>query len=304
MANRRSADRRSSRAAAFGVVLLALCAFYPTTTSAQDEPTTWEEFDARATTLAPVVSVLAAEITDGRCQPVHDLHAGLTTLIGSGFKLHILAEIAMAVREGRLEWEQPVTIRKDLRSIPGGPLLFVPDGSVFTLRYLAEQMIQRSDNTTTDTLLFFAGRENVERRMAQAGHHDASLNVPLPATREFAVIKFLWSDEELKRYRHASEGDKRDILAGEQRGFPELSAYFNENGDQDTPVRVETVEWFASRHDICNLFLVLNALGSQPELRPLLEALTLNDPIGFDREEWTYVGFKGDPKWACRPATG
>ncbi len=293
MASRIRAGWYLGRAVVCASLLLVIASFHPSTASAQDQPTTWEAFDARAAALAPVVSALAAEISDGTCRPVHELNADLTTPIGSGFKLYILAEIAAAVEEGRLTWEQPVTIRKDLKSIPGGPLLFVPDGSVFTLRYLAEQMIQRSDNTATDTLLFLAGRENIERRMAEAGHHDASLNTPLPATREFAVIKFLWSDEELERYRQASDDAKREMLAGERRGFPALSAFFDEHGDQDKPVRVETVEWFANRHDICNLFLALNAMGGKPELRPLLEVLTLNDPIGFDREKWTYVGFKG-----------
>ena len=261
-------------------------------------PTTWEEFDAQALALAPVVSLLAAEVTDGICEVVHSLNAEMTTPIGSSFKLYILAEIAAQIAGrarpgGRLKWADPLEIQTQFKSIPAGPLLFVPDGSTFTARYFAEQMIQLSDNTATDHLLFLAGRKNVERRMALGGHHDPSLNTPLFATREFAVIKFLWSDEQLQDYEQASVAKRRKLLAAEQRGWPELEAFFEQNGDQTEPVRVETVEWFSNRFDMCKILISLHNMGQKRKLLPLLEALTLRDPIGFDREEWTYVGFKG-----------
>ena len=282
-------------------------------------PLTWEEFDTQAQALAPVVSVLAAEVTDGTCKEVHNFKGNLTTPIGSGFKLYVLAEVAAQIGQrgyqktgvligkhhsliesenksgslGRSRWEMPLRIRPKYKSIPGGPLLYVPDGSIFTLRYFAEQMIQRSDNTATDHLLFFAGRKNVERRMALTGHHDPSLNIPLFATREFAVLKFLWSDEQLEAYEQASVAKRRQLLAAEKRGWPALEAFFEQNGDQTEPERVETVEWFANRFDICNLMISIQEMGQKPILRPLLEVLTLADPIGFDREDWIYVGFKG-----------
>jgi hypothetical protein len=150
-----------------------------------------------------------------------------------------------------------------------------------------------SDNTATDHLLSLAGRENVERRMALTGHHDPSLNIPLRGTRELMVMKFLWSNEQLQEYEQASVAERRAILAAEQRGWPEIEAYFDETGDQSEPVRVETVEWFGNRNDICSLLLSIKELGGQDGMLPLLEVLALNDPIGFDREKWTYVGFKG-----------
>ncbi|NYT47461.1 MAG: serine hydrolase [Candidatus Methanofishera endochildressiae] len=40
-------------------------------------------------------------------------------------------------------------------------------------------MIQRSDNTATDHLLFLLGREQIEKRMLLDGHHNPQLNTPL-----------------------------------------------------------------------------------------------------------------------------
>jgi len=256
-------------------------------------PATWDEFDEKASALAPTVSLLAAEITDGACKEVHNLNAALTTPIGSSFKLYILAELAEQVSDGVHSWEASLEIEARLKSVPEGPLMFVPDGSKFSIRYVAEQMIQRSDNTATDHLLFLAGRKSVEQRMALMGHHDPSLNTPLLSTREFAIMKFLWSEEQLRDYEAATVAQRRQILATENRGWPAVEAFFEKNGDQTLPTRVESVEWFANRFDICNLLLSLRDMNENKDSLPILEILTLRDPIDFDREQWSYVGFKG-----------
>lgn len=282
-----------------GVMLPVSATANPTT------PTSWEEFSSQAEALAPVASILAAEIIDGECSVVHDLNAAMTTPIGSSFKLYILAEIAAQINAKkfirkhsyvpyrRLTWNRLFGIRPEYKSIPGGPLLFVDDGSKFSLRYLAEQMIQRSDNTATDHLMFLAGRRLVENRMASSNHHDPSLNIPLMSTREFAVVKFLWTDEQIEEYETGTVGKRRKLLAAEQRGWTELEAFFTETGDQTVPVRAESVEWYADRYDMCDLMSSINELGKSKGMQPLFEVLTLNDPIQFDREQWTYVGFKG-----------
>ena len=263
-------------------------------------PQDWAEFDSAAMPLAEKVSFLAAEITDGHCEPVHDLNADRTAAIASSFKLYILGELGHQIRRGSFRsnvpgdprlgpWEQPVAIEARYKSVPHGDLLFVPDGTVFTVRYLAEQMIQRSDNTATDHLLYLVGRRHVERRMAEMGHHDPSLNVPLFSTRELAVIKQLYTDAELQTYLDAPTRERRLILRHETRGHEEL----RDLPGPTVPVRIDTVEYFANRFDMCRALLALYELGQDPRLRPVLEILTLEDQIGIDREHFPYVGFKG-----------
>jgi hypothetical protein len=219
--------------------------------------------------------------------------------VGSSFKLYILGELAEQIA-GRspsalwpAKWDGPLAIETRFKSIPHGDLLFVPDGTNFTVRYFAEQMIQRSDNTATDHLLFLLGRQKVEQRMATMGHHDPSLNRPLLATRELAILKFLYTDQELATYLAASDAGKREILANEKRGFAELEAYFEQHGVPTTPTRIDTVEYFANRFDMCGTLMALHQMAKDWRLQPVAEALTLADPLGIDREDWIYVGFKG-----------
>jgi hypothetical protein len=145
-------------------------------------------------------------------------------------------------------------------------LLFVPNGSTFTIRYFAEQMIQRSDNTATDHLLFLLGRENVEHRIANMGRHDPALNISLLSTREFAVIKFLWTDEELAIYLVASTAQRRVMIAKEQRGYEALEAYVNEHGDQIVPARIDTAEWNRSSYSFSPGRRPMQLMGYRPPL--------------------------------------
>lgn len=261
----------------------------------------WKSFDKAAAGIAPDASFLAADITQGQCQPIHALNADSSLGIGSSFKLYILGELGNQIREGRFHsnlpaqkelgpWEQPVAIEQRFKSIPGGPLLFVPDGTVFTVRYLAEQMIQRSDNTATDHLLFLLGRENVEQRMKLMQHHDPALNTPLFATREFAVMKLLDTDAQIATYVEASTDERRQILDKETRHFDALRDVAE---GQVVPIRIEELEWFADRYDMCRVLVDLYTLGQDPRTRPVAEILTLADQLGIDREQFPYVGFKG-----------
>ena len=274
----------------------------PTSLAMQDAASAdWQNFDSVAAAIAPGVSFLVADITQGQCKPVHQLNAESSLGVGSSFKLYILGELGNQIREGRFRsnlpvqkelgpWEQPVAIEQGLKSIPGGPLLFVPDGTVFTVRYLAEQMIQRSDNTATDHLLFLLGRENVEQRMKLMQHHDPGLNTPLFATREFAMMKLLDTDEQLETYFSATADERRQILENEHRSYDALRDVAEE---QAVPIRIENVEWFADRFDMCRALVALYNLGQDPRTRPVAEILALEDRLGIDREQFPYVGFKG-----------
>ena len=284
----------------FLAVVFPLGIFAPLT-NADTPPTLWSDFDKTAAEIAPYASFLAADISDGQCKPIHALNAEESLAVGSSFKLYILGELGNQIREGRFRsnlpaqkelglWEQPVEIESRFKSIPGGPLLFVPDGAIFTVRYLAEQMIQRSDNTATDHLLFLVGRENVEQRMKLMGHHDPSVNTPLFATREFAVMKLLDTDQQIEIYFSASTDERRKILHNETRNFDALR---NVADEQAMPIRIEKLEWFADRFDMCRALVDLYNLGQNPDARAVTEILTLADQLGIDREQFPYVGFKG-----------
>src|SRR5262249_37361951 len=153
-------------------------------------------------------------------------------------------------------------IQQRYKSVPQGNLLYVPDGTELTLRFFAEQMIQRSDNTATDHLLFLVGRENVERMQATMGVADPGRNIPLLGTRELALLKFVYPKERLAAYSAAAVDERRRILATEIDPMP-LSV-FSDLPDQTAPEEIERVEWFFSREDFCRAMAALQTMAQQP----------------------------------------
>ena len=264
--------------------------------AAQDQATPaatagWDAFDQQLAALAPQTAALTAELIDGACHPIHAMNADQPLASGSNFKLYILGELARQVEAGQVDWEQPLAIQERYKSVPHGPMRTVPDGTEFTVRYFAERMIQVSDNTATDHLLFFLGRENVERMMATMGVADPALDIPLLSTREFALLKLAVPTEQLDAYLAAPVAERRRILADEIDTMP-LSV-FDTLPEQTAPAEIERAEWFFSREDLCRAMAALQAMSEQTGLMPVTEILSLETQIPFDPEIWPYVGFKG-----------
>ncbi len=84
--------------------------------------------------------------------------------IGSIVKLYVLGALVQAVEEGRIGWDDPLTVTDDVRSLPSGELQDAPTGTVVSVRDTAEKMIAISDNTATDMLIQAAGGRPSRRR--------------------------------------------------------------------------------------------------------------------------------------------
>ena len=240
---------------------------------------------------APSNALLVSELVDGELSPIMSVDPDTALPIGSTFKTWILATLAEQVEQGVLSWDQPATIEDQYRSVPGGDLRYALEGAVYTMRYLAERMMQKSDNTATDHLLFLAGRENVEAMMATTiGVSDPSLNIPLLSTREFAMLKLAVPPEDRAAYLAADVAERRRILAEEISVIP-YSALADI--DQTAPVAVDTLEWFATRDDISRTLVWLWEASQRQGLLPVKEIIALETQLPFDGEIWPYVGFKG-----------
>lgn len=240
---------------------------------------------------APSNALLVSELVDGGLSPIMSVNPDTELPIGSTFKIWILATLAEQVEQGVLSWDQVVMIEDQYRSVPGGDLRYALEGTVYTMRYLAERMMQKSDNTATDHLLFLAGRENVEAMMATTiGISDPSLNIPLLSTREFAMLKLASTPEDRAAYLAADVTERRRILAEEISAIP-YSALADL--DQTVPIDVDTLEWFATRKDIARTFAWLWEASQREGLLPVKEVIALETQLPFDGEIWPYVGFKG-----------
>lgn len=240
------------------------------------------------------------QLVGASIEPIHETNANQVLPIGSNFKLWILGALSLQVEAGRLDWEQMVGIQDAYRSVPGGDLRYVRAGTRFTLRYLAERMIQKSDNTATDHMLFLAGRENVEQAMATMGHSDPACNVPLLSTRELTMLKFAYPHQQLDAYYAASVDERRRILAEEIAAIPYEALT---DLDQTEPIEIDRVEWFATRDDLARTMAWLLVESQKPGLRQVAEILSLETPLPFDGETWPYVGYKSGSELGVLSAT-
>ncbi len=252
----------------------------------------WSDVGAQLAEVAPLHNLAAVEIVDGELAPIFEVNAGEANGVGSSFKLYILATLGAQVRDGLIGWDDPVEIEERYKSVPGGDLRYVDAGTMFTTRYLAERMIQKSDNTATDHLMALAGREAVEEMFETAAHASPERNLPLLTTREFAMLKLFVPQEDLDRYLAADVATRREILDTQIStiDYEALMASI----DQEAPLYIDTVEWFASPLDLCRVMLTLKTMAeSDFSLQPLLEIMALETQLPLDGEVWPYAGFKG-----------
>lgn len=264
--------------------------FEPIAVPAPAEPVkSWADLVSRFKKLAPKTSLTVAELTPSGCLPTASLNPDQELAVGSSFKLYVAGELARQIETGKLRWDQLVTIRDDLRSLPNGDLRLAAAGSQFTVRYVFEQMISQSDNTAADHLIALLGRTNVEKMMATMGHANPALNTPLLLTREWFAIKLRWSHKQIAAYLTSQPAEKRVLLK-------QADADANTLGQDEewlNPYLIDSIEWFASSADLCRAMAYLHGQMGNPDLVELKDAFSIYEGISFDAATWRYVGFKG-----------
>ncbi|HLU65126.1 MAG TPA: serine hydrolase [Kofleriaceae bacterium] len=268
-------------------------------------PSSFDEVKAAITGAGESIHLLVAELVRGRCKAVHQHQVGRRLAIGSTFKLWVLHALAGKIR-GKVTWDTTLPIREELKSLPSGVLQTRPAGTEVTLRELATKMISISDNTATDHLIEFVGREEVERSLRRARHGAPRANTPFLTTREMFALKLAASDAERDAYRKAPVAGKRRMLAEMRARTIELAAA----GDWKKP-RALDLEWFASARDVCEVYAAIGKAAAWKPDSELLQVLGHNPGVPVDREDWPYVAFKGGSEpgvinlsWMARRADG
>lgn len=207
--------------------------------------------------------------------------------IGSAFKLYILGRLTSSVLEGKHSWNQVLTLRKDWFSLPSGDLHLWPVGAPFTLYTLAGLMISKSDNTATDHLLYFLGRESVEQMQFTMGNTHSSANIPFLSTLELFKLKFTNGGKPAQQYMNAEVESKREQLAALV-SIPSDSIQWT-----SVPVLPDGVEWFASTADLCRAMAFLQSIANKQDKREVMDILGINRGLDLDKNAWPVVGFKG-----------
>jgi hypothetical protein len=249
----------------------------------------WDDLDRRLRAAAPDVALLAAEVVDGRCVSVHAIDADRVLPLGSAFKLYVLGTLARSIDAGTARWDDEVEIRDELRVHSSQTYGATPAGTKVRIEDLAAAMISVSDNTATDLVMTYVGREAIESSLAALGMHDPSPNVPFLTTRELSLLKWGVPVEERAAYVRAGTSERRRRLEA----LPAHGATQDElTGSLDVPADVRHLEWFASPADLCRVHVALRDLATKPGLQPVSRILSVNRGVAFD-DGWTRVAFKG-----------
>ncbi|MEA3306669.1 MAG: serine hydrolase [Elusimicrobiota bacterium] len=198
--------------------------------------------------------------------------------IGSTFKLYTLA----ALIEGNYSWKKIIPLKEKNKSLPGGELRDWPTGSYFTLYSLAARMISKSDNTATDTIMDYIGRNKIEKNLEKLGHAKPKLLKPFLKTSEMFKLKS--STEIAKRYLSANLKERYKILDKELPKIP-----LDIEGFTKKPFEINKIEWPASPKDLCNLMDYFRKERDETALG----IMGINPGLNISKEKFSYAGYKG-----------
>lgn len=231
---------------------------------------------------------LFAELTDKGPVSLYASEAKERFAIGSSFKIFILGTLIDEVNKSKRRSEDTMLLRRDLIGPPSSELATWPAGSPVTLHTLALKMMSISDNTATDHLLYLLGRTRVEEQMQSMGHSDPTLNRPLSSTREMVMIRDKKAAGRGEKWRKLDEAGKRKMLDTE---IAKLHDY--EAADFDTTA-FDVAEWYATPSDMAHsLDWLRRHTGPDDSGRALLQVMTVETKLKYDRKTWPFIGFKG-----------
>lgn len=244
----------------------------------------WNEAEAVAASLAEGAHIYAAELSDEGCDEVHALAGETRYALASVFKLYVLYALHREVEAGALSWDDALAVRDDWKSNPDGDVYDEAAGTALSLKTYADKMIAISDNSATDHLLYHLGRQTVEGYLADAGHTDPSVNIPFLGTAEAFKLKLNLDDDALAAYLALDEPAQAAFLDEEVSQMP----LFPPGATWTSPLRIDTIEWFATGPELCALMRELRAAGDT-----VLDVMSINPGIALDPSVWPYMGFKG-----------
>lgn len=251
----------------------------------------WDQLDELLRDLPGTANFGAMEILpDGSLKDVHTFNGDTRLAIGSAFKLWILGALGEQVVAGETSWDEQLAVREEWKSLPSGVMQNEDDGAEFPVSHFANQMISISDNTATDHLLHFVGREEVEAYMASLTD-EPTVNRPFLATMEMFRIK-LNPDRTFVNAWNAGDEEARRALLEPDADAMQHKINLLLVGNWRMPIAIDTLEWFASPRELCRVMADLHRLEQLEGMDALGHALRINPGAAFV-SRWVSVGYKG-----------
>jgi beta-lactamase class A len=252
-------------------------------------PTSWAQVDSQLRALAPQVSFASSVLSpNGDCRVVHGIAPATQRPLGSAFKLYVLGALGTAVEQHTASWNEQLAINDAWKSLPSGILQTYPAGTKLTLTQYADEMISISDNTATDHLIHFLGRDAVQAQLYRFGNSRPRSDIPFPTTREMFALKGFQYPKLADAYL-ASPRPLRtaELTAADQVPLSDIAIW-------QQPERIDQLEWFGSPDDICRAYAGLWRENARPGMSEIGAALSINNGgIGFDPAAYPTVWYKG-----------
>jgi len=252
-----------------------------------EEPTieSWQDIDAALGRSGARYSWQVSKVDNGECSQIAGTNTDESLPLASIFKTYVLYAVETAVRDGRMRWEDPLTITAESKKLGSSGFDKLPPGTQITVRQAAGKMIATSDNMATDLLIERLGTRAVERALAEAGHHDPASMTPFPTMREIFAVG--WGNPDVREeWKSASPAD-RAVLLREASARP----YDPDPERTRSPGSAFGAEWYGSAEDICRVHARLqrDAVGPAAPVRAIMSEVP---GIDLDRAQWPYIGAK------------
>ena len=219
-------------------------------------------------------------LSDGAPKLIGGLNPDSAAPLGSAFKLWVLGELVRSINAGERRWADVVPVGQ--RSLPSGMTQAWPVSSPVTLQTLAILMISISDNTATDTLVTIEGT----KLDAFVGKMGAPGLAPVLTTRQMFAIKSAPNADLAAQWATQPPAARRKLLDANTARLG--STPVDPSMFAGKPVKIDTLEWFASPAQTVKMFDWLR------RDQTALAILSVNhgaDPTTVAR--FDYVGFKG-----------
>jgi len=261
--------------------------FAPAPEADLQAPDTWDELTPLLADVAPDHTLFVAEVVDGECVPVQGVRQADAFPLGSAFKLYVLHALAAQIIAGQHTWTETLPIQDELRSLPSGTMQNDPVGATWELAHYARQMISISDNTATDHLMTLVGEEAIQQALVATENSAIERMQPFLTTRDMFILKGApesslqsWLDAPDEAARRALHDTLQTMTTAGVRPWT-------------APRAVDSVEWFASGEDLCDLMVSLHHLAEGGAGQTVRDILSVNPGIPQPPGRWNYLAYKG-----------
>lgn len=209
------------------------------------------------------------------------------TPLGSIFKIFILDELAQEIKAGKHSWSDELAINSGWKSLPSGKMQNEEEGTKFTLKHYATEMISISDNTATDHLFNLLGRGSIEQQIKARGLKKTfGWSRPFLSTMELFKIRAFLTAPEYKQY---AAGSRTERMLKIQRLQNKKDEEFQKSiSSWQEPRGIYDAEWFSTPSEVCDLMSKFNQEANQD----VIDTLSKNTPF-VDEDIFEQALYKG-----------